>query len=103
MHSGVSVIDCTIRTASARMPGSSANGMPAFTSNMCAPASTWARASLRTRSKLPAAISAARILRPVGLMRSPMMTNGCAGPIRTVLVGEVIMVSMRVFQRLMDG
>src|SRR3989304_2931322 len=38
MHSGTSTVACTTRTASARMAGSSASGMPAFTSSMCPPA-----------------------------------------------------------------
>ena len=64
----------------ARIAGSSASGMPAFTSSMCAPAASCARASASTRLKSPAAISAARILRPVGLMRSPIMTKGRSKP-----------------------
>ena len=42
----------------------------------------------------PAAISAARILRPVGLMRSPMMTNGRSKPMTTSLVAELMTVSV---------
>ena len=53
-----------------------------------------ARASASTRLKSPAAISAARILRPVGLMRSPMMTNGRLKPMTTSLVAELITVSV---------
>ena len=49
MDSGTSVIDCTIFTASARIAGSSASGMPALTSSMWAPASTCASASEITR------------------------------------------------------
>ncbi len=37
---------------------------------------------------------AARILRPVGLMRSPMMTNGRSKPMTTSLVAELITVSV---------
>src|SRR6266852_6059503 len=56
--------------------GSSIAGMPALTSSMCAPALAWAIASARTRSMRPSFISAASTLRPVGLMRSPMITKG---------------------------
>ncbi len=66
--------------------------MPALTSSMWAPASTWARTSLSTRLKSPAAISAASTLRPVGLMRSPMITNGRSSPITTVRVADETMV-----------
>jgi hypothetical protein len=47
-----------------------------------------------TRLKSPAAISAASILRPVGLMRSPMMQNGRSKPITTSLVAELTTVSV---------
>src|ERR1700730_16646329 len=87
-------MDCTSCTARARIAGSSANGMPALTSSMCAPASTWARASASTRLKSPAAISAARILRSVGMMRSPMMTKGRSKPPTTSLVAELMTVSV---------
>src|ERR1700722_15066608 len=78
----------------ARIAGSSASGMPALTSSMWAPAATWASASAVTRVKSPAAISAARILRPVGLMRSPMMTNGRSKPMTTSFVAELMTVSV---------
>src|SRR5262252_4186265 len=94
MESGTSVIDCTSCTARARIAGSSASGMPAFTSSMWAPAASCASVSVSTRLKLPAAISAARILRPVGLMRSPIMTNGRSKPITTSRVAELITVSV---------
>src|SRR5579863_3588655 len=76
------------------MAGSSASGMPAFTSSMCAPAASCARTSASTRLKSPAAISAARILRPVGLMRSPIMTKGRSRPITTSRVWELTTVSV---------
>ena len=57
--------------------------MPALTSSMCAPAATWASASASTRLKSPAFISSASSLRPVGLIRSPIMTNGRSKPITT--------------------
>ena len=86
MESGTSVIDCTSSIVCARMAGSSASGMPAFTSSICAPASTWAIASATTVSKFPAAISSASCLRPVGLIRSPMITNGRSKPMTTSFV-----------------
>ena len=73
----------------ARIAGSSASGMPALTSSMWAPASTWASVSRSTRQKSPAFISSARSLRPVGLMRSPMMTNGWSSPMTTSRVAEL--------------
>src|SRR5882757_2937825 len=78
----------------ARIAGSSASGMPALTSSMWAPASTCASVSALTRSKLPAAISAASSLRPVGLIRSPMMTNGRSNPMTTSWVAELTTVSV---------
>ena len=48
IDSGTSVSDCTSCTVSARIAGSSASGMPAFTSSICAPASTCAIASTIT-------------------------------------------------------
>ena len=94
MDSGRSVSDCTSWIVWARMAGSSASGMPALTSSMWAPASTWAMTSRSTRLKSPAFISSARALRPVGLMRSPMMTNGRSKPSTTSRVAEVRTVSV---------
>ncbi len=60
---------------------SSTSGMPALTSSMSAPASIWATASAVTVESSPARSSSANFLRPVGLIRSPMMQNGRSGPI----------------------
>src|SRR6185312_11983451 len=46
------------------------------------------------REKSPAAISAARIFRPVGLMRSPIMTKGRSKPMTTSRVAELMTVSV---------
>ena len=92
---GTSVTDCTSFTARASRAGSSASGMPALTSSMCAPACTWARASASTREKSSAAISAASTLRPVGLMRSPMTTNGRSKPMATSRCAELTTVSVK--------
>ncbi len=94
MDNGTSVRDCTRRTALAISAGSSAIGMPALTSSTCAPAATWARASASTRLKSPACISAASNLRPVGLIRSPIMVNGRSKPMTTSLLAELMMVSV---------
>ena len=86
--------DWTSSTVCARIAGSSASGIPALTSSICAPASTCAIASATTVSKFPAAISSASFLRPVGLIRSPMITNGRSKPITTSLVGDDSTVSV---------
>src|SRR5439155_689827 len=62
--------------AASRSAGAWIAGIPPFTWSMWAPAAACAWASERTRSITPSFISAARTLRPVGLMRSPMITNG---------------------------
>src|SRR3954447_25543910 len=74
---------------------SSTSGMPALTSSMSAPASVCAIASAVTVDRSPPRSSSANALRPVGLMRSPMMQNGCSGPIVTVLDRDCRTVSMR--------
>ena len=50
IQSGTSTSDCTSLTTSSRIAGSSARGIPALTSKRRAPASTWASASVWTRS-----------------------------------------------------
>src|SRR3954468_20111853 len=74
---------------------SSTSGIPALTSSMSAPASVWATASAVTVDRSPPRSCSAKALRPVGLMRSPMMQKGCVGPIVTVLDRECRTVSMR--------
>ena len=64
---------------------SSTSGMPALTSSTSAPASTCAFVSATTVERSPPRSSSANFLRPVGLMRSPMMQNGCSAPMTTVL------------------
>jgi hypothetical protein len=63
--------------------GSSTSGMPALTSSMSAPACTWAVASMVTVDSSPPRSCSAKALRPVGLIRSPMMQNGWFEPIVT--------------------
>src|SRR6478735_779969 len=70
--------------------------MPALTSSMSAPMAICASASSITRSRLPSRNSCAKALRPVGLMRSPMMQNGLSMPIVTVLDRDCRTVSTRV-------
>ena len=83
IDSGTSVIDCTNVIALANIAGSSARGMPALTSSICAPAATWASASTSTRLKSPFFISSASSLRPVGLIFSPIITKGRSKPMTT--------------------
>ena len=78
--------------AFASKAGSSASGIPAFTSSMCAPARTWAMASDSTLLKSSAFISSANNFLPVGLILSPMITKGSSKPILTSFVGELILV-----------
>ena len=94
IDSGTSTTDCTSWTARASRAGSSASGMPALMSSIWAPASTWAMASASTRLKSPAFISSARSFRPVGLMRSPIITNGRPKPMATSRLLELRMVSV---------
>src|SRR6056297_3078689 len=55
-------------------------------SSTVAPAATCAMASASTREKSPRSSSSFRILRPVGLIRSPITQNGSSKPITVVLV-----------------
>ena len=91
---GRSVSDCTSSMAFASRAGSSASGMPALTSSMWAPAATCASASDSTREKSPAFISSARIFRPVGLIRSPMIVKGRSEPMMCSREAELTTVSV---------
>src|SRR4051812_38015137 len=95
MQMGRSVAFWTTCSMLCSSSASSTSGIPAFTSSMSAPASVWATASAVTVDRSPPRSSSAKILRPVGLMRSPMMQKGCVGPIVTVLDRECRTVSMR--------
>ena len=92
MHSGKSVMDWTISSVWRISGGSVSFGLtavtPALMSRMWAPAAICARASRITVSKLPACISAASFLRPVGLMRSPMTVKGRSKPMMCSRVAE---------------
>src|SRR5690349_6493531 len=95
MQIGRSEASWTVRSICWSRSASSTSGMPALTSSMSAPASVWATASAVTVDRSPPRSSSAKTLRPVGLMRSPMMQKGCVGPIVTVLDRECRTVSMR--------
>src|SRR2546425_5580288 len=93
MQMGRSLTSLTALIVATRRAGSSMAGMPALTSSMWAPEAAWAMASARTRSMRPSFISAASTLRPVGLMRSPMMTKGRSIEMTTSRLCERRMVS----------
>src|SRR3954469_22980998 len=95
MQIGTSVASWTVRSICWSRSASSTSGMPALTSSMSAPASVWAIASAVTVDRSSLRSSSAKTLRPVGLMRSPMMQKGWVGPIVTVLDRECRTVSMR--------
>ncbi len=96
IDSGRSTRFWTISSVWTSRPGSVALGStavtPALTSSMVAPQAACSSASLMTVSKLPAIISAASFLRPVGLMRSPMTQNGWSKPMMISLVAEATIV-----------
>ena len=73
--------------------------MPALTSSTSAPAATWACVSVTTVERSPLRSASANTLRPVGLMRSPMMQNGCWGPMTTVAPRPFRTVSMVLLSR----
>ena len=85
MQIGTSTASWTVRSIALSSSGSSTSGIPALMSSMSAPASTCASASTVTVERSPPRSSSANILRPVGLIRSPMTQNGCPAPIVTLL------------------
>src|SRR3954454_5525127 len=95
MQIGRSEASWTVFSMRCSSSASSTSGMPALTSSMSAPASVWAIASLVTVERSSLRSSSAKTLRPVGLMRSPMMQKGCSGPMVTVLDRDSRTVSMR--------
>src|SRR5215472_2807821 len=82
----MSVIALTINSAS------SASGAPMFTSSAIAPPATCCSTSMVTRDRSPARSCCWNSLRPVGLIRSPMIANGWSSPMTRVLPGEEIVV-----------
>src|SRR6185312_3045431 len=95
MQMGASVAPATVRSMSLSSSDSSTSGMPALTSSMSAPAVTWAMASTATVDRSPPRSSSANVLRPVGLIRSPMTQNGWSWPMTTVLERERRVVRIR--------
>src|SRR6185312_5230285 len=95
MQMGASVAPATVRSMSLSSSDSSTSGMPALTSSMSAPAVTWATASTATVDKSPPRSSSANVLRPVGLIRSPMTQKGWSWPMTTVLERDDRVVCMR--------
>ena len=79
MQIGRSVCSCTSRSRGASRSASSVSGTPMLTSSTCAPAATCSSTSRTTCDRSPARSASANALRPVGLMRSPMMQNGWSG------------------------
>src|SRR5512133_1227224 len=95
MQIGASVAPATVRSMSLSSSDSSTSGMPALTSSMSAPAVSWATASTATVDRSPPRSSSANVLRPVGLIRSPMTQNGWSWPMTTVLDRDDRVVCMR--------
>src|SRR5215217_6326791 len=85
MQIGASVVSWTSLSIFDSSSASSTSGMPALTSSTSAPASICALVSTVTVERSPPRSSSANVLRPVGLIRSPMMQNGWFAPITTVL------------------
>src|SRR4051794_19932252 len=73
---------------------SSASGSPTFTSRTSAPPATCSATSSSIWDRSPACSWAWKPLRPVGLIRSPMMQNGLPEPMTTVLDRDWRTVSM---------
>src|SRR5690349_8420570 len=73
---------------------SSASGSPTFTSSMSAPPATCSATSGSSWDRSLDCSWAWKALRPVGLMRSPMMQNGLSDPMTTVLDRDWRTVSM---------
>src|SRR5438105_3664241 len=94
MQIGASTAFCATVSMLLSSSGSSTSGIPALMSSMSAPASTCATASTATVDRSPPRSSSANFLRPVGLIRSPMMQNGCSRPIVIVLDRERSTVSI---------
>ncbi len=94
MQIGASVCCWTSWSIFASSSASSTSGMPALTSSTSAPAAIWASVSTTTVERSSLRSSSANFLRPVGLIRSPMMQNGCVDPMTTVLDRPWRIVSM---------
>src|ERR1700759_5229802 len=94
MQIGRSTAAWTVRSIDLSSSGSSTSGMPALTSSMVGPASAWSSASAVTVERSPLRSCSANALRPVGLMRSPMMQKGWSAPFVTLRERDRSTVSM---------
>src|SRR5215218_997520 len=103
MQIGASVVSWTSLSIFDSSSASSTSGMPALTSSTSAPASICALVSTVTVVRSPPRSSSANRLRPVGLIRSPMMQNGCSRPITTVFDRPCRTVSMLLLVLRGDG
>src|SRR5215471_17766723 len=81
MHSGRSVRPWMSLTARTISSASSTSGAPMLTSRTMAPPATCWATSISTRDRSPSRSCCWKTLRPVGLIRSPIMQNGSPGPI----------------------
>src|SRR5579872_830878 len=88
MQSGRSVRLCASVTARTISSTSSASGAPMLTSSTMAPPATCSRTSISTRERSPRRSCSWNTLRPVGLMRSPMMQKGWSSPMTTSLAAD---------------
>src|SRR5579864_448117 len=88
MQSGSSVSPCTSGIARPMSATSSASGSPTLTSSMSAPPAICWTTSISSCDRSPACSCAWNVLRPVGLIRSPMTQNGWSDPMTTVLDGD---------------
>ena len=103
MQSGRSVSSWTMRTALASSSGSSVSGTPMLTSSTSAPPATCALHVALDRRRSPARSCSWKILRPVGLIRSPMRQNGWSWPIVMDDVAELSTVCMLLLETRADG
>ena len=94
MQSGRSVSPCTSGTTCAISPTSSAIGSPTLTSSTSA-LPTCSATSISTCERSPACSCAWNALRPVGLMRSPMIVKGPSALMTTFLDRDSRTVSTR--------
>src|SRR5439155_21776374 len=94
MQSGSSVSPCTRGITCAISPTSSAIGSPTLTSSTSA-LSTCSATSISTCERSPACSCAWNALRPVGLIRSPLIVNGPSALMTTALDRDSRTVSTR--------
>src|SRR5450755_4192004 len=93
-QSGRSVRLWISRTALVMSSASSASGAPMLTSSIIAPPAICCATSVSILDRSPRRSCSEKILRPVGLIRSPITQNGLSPPIRSSLVTEERTVSI---------